>query len=426
MEASRSRSPIWTVTPPSRSGSTAVRELDRRAGHRLHLRADGRGLVGGQWCGAGDDGHDDAPMGVQLALVLARSRARSSRDAAALDEQAHEPEGPAADPAAEQLVHRRERCAERDGRAVDDAARPRAGRACPRPARGRRASRRARRPAARPRRPPPRNAGRRWSGGPSAVHHRRRTAARSARNSWPRAGAGARRSSTRRRPAGRRSARSATSARSSATARCRSASISLVARSRSRAISSRVAASRCSRRLGATFWARFRISLASRRASWRVACRSCSAASRSRRACSASLRPCSMRARRSSRVLTRPPNAIRWTIREEEHEVRRGDDDPEQVDLELRLVLGRRQRRPGARPHRHGEDVHVGHRSEVSLRWLDEDREQADDDREHAEAFGERREDDREAADLAGRIGVAADRAGGQAGRGCRCRCPGR
>ena len=34
---------------------------------------------------------------------------------------------------------------------------------------------------------------------------------------------------------------------------------------------------------------------------------------------------------------------------------------------------------------------------------------------EHAEAFGERREDDRDAADLAGGVGVAPDRGGGEA-----------
>jgi hypothetical protein len=41
----------------------------------------------------------------------------------------------------------------------------------------------------------------------------------------------------------------------------------------------------------------------------------------------------------------------------------------------------------------------------------------ADDDREDAEALGERREDDREAADLTGRVGVPPDRSGGQAGQ---------
>ena len=70
-----------------------------------------------------------------------------------------------------------------------------------------------------------------------------------------------------------------------------------------------------------------------------------------------------------------------------------------------------------------GQDVHGG---TPSRRLLDEDREQADDDRQDAEAFGERREDDRDAADLAGCVGVATDRLRGQAGRGCRCRCRGR
>ena len=62
-----------------------------------------------------------------------------------------------------------------------------------------------------------------------------------------------------------------------------------------------------------------------------------------------------------------------------------------------------------ARPGGDGQDVHGG------LGRLDEDREQTDDDREDAEALGERREDDRDAADLAGRVGVAPDRRGGQA-----------
>ena len=62
-----------------------------------------------------------------------------------------------------------------------------------------------------------------------------------------------------------------------------------------------------------------------------------------------------------------------------------------------------------ARPAGDGQDVHGG------LGRLDEDREQTDDDREDAEAFGERGEDDRDAADLAGGIGVATDRRGGQA-----------
>ena len=43
--------------------------------------------------------------------------------------------------------------------------------------------------------------------------------------------------------------------------------------------------------------------------------------------------------------------------------------------------------------------------------------EDADDDREHAEAFREGGEDDREAADLTGRVGVSTDRAARHAGQ---------
>ena len=63
-----------------------------------------------------------------------------------------------------------------------------------------------------------------------------------------------------------------------------SASISAVARTRIRSSSARVAAISASRVSWATFWARARMSFASRRASVRAATRSCSALSRSRRA----------------------------------------------------------------------------------------------------------------------------------------------
>src|SRR5262249_6391349 len=46
---------------------------------------------------------------------------------------------------------------------------------------------------------------------------------------------------------------------------------------------------------------------------------------------------------------------------------------------------------------------------------VDEDRQQADDDRQHAESFGEAGKDDREAADLAGSVRVAPDGTGGEA-----------
>ena len=59
-------------------------------------------------------------------------------------------------------------------------------------------------------------------------------------------------------------------------------------------------------------------------------------------------------------------------------------------------------------------------------RTLDEDGQQADDDREDAEAFGERREDDRQAADLRRRRRGCARSPRRRGRRGCRCRCPGR
>ena len=95
---------------------------------------------------------------------------------------------------------------------------------------------------------------------------------------------------------------------------------------------------------------------------------------------------------------------------EEQDEVERADDHPEQVDLEQRgVALGGKLCDVLARPGGDGQDFHD------DLGRLDEDREQADDDREDAEAFGEGREDDRDAADLAGRVGVAADGGGRQA-----------
>jgi len=74
-----------------------------------------------------------------------------------------------------------------------------------------------------------------------------------------------------------------------------SASISAVARSFKRVISSRVAARSCSAALGGDPLARLRISLASRRASWRGGEALLLGRLASRRACSASLSPCSIR-----------------------------------------------------------------------------------------------------------------------------------
>src|SRR3990172_1900519 len=55
-------------------------------------------------------------------------------------------------------------------------------------------------------------------------------------------------------------------------------------------------------------------------------------------------------------------------------------------------------------------------RAPVPLRLCDEDRQDADDDGEHAEAFRERREDDREATNLSCRVRVTPDRAARHAG----------
>ena len=103
--------------------------------------------------------------------------------------------------------------------------------------------------------------------------------------------------------------------------------------------------------------------------------------------------------------------------REEQQEVGRGDDDLEQVHLEERpgFRLGRQADDLTPELGRDGEQVHDVFSVPGRLRGLDEDREQADDDREDAEALGEGREDDRDTADLSGRVGVATDGRGRQA-----------
>ena len=93
--------------------------------------------------------------------------------------------------------------------------------------------------------------------------------------------------------------------------------------------------------------------------------------------------------------------------------------DPEQVDLE-----------PGAAPPASWASWIVGRPAPAEtprgradarcllLGLLDEDGEDADDDREHAEAFGEGgAEDDLEAADLAGGVRVTPDRLRGETGQ---------
>ena len=245
---------------------------------------------------------DDALAGVVEAAELRRD-ARQLLDPAAPEQQHDEVEDRAADDRAEgRLGHRRRGVSSGDGRVGEHAARPSASatigagqrpapRARPRPCRR----------AGRPGRRPPRSGGRRSSrraiSSFDSVRRPRSRRNSSTRRRW--------RSSvivspTTGRPPAR--ARSATSARSSAIARSFSASISAAARTRSRSSSSRVAAMSASRVSWATFWARARISFASRRASPSVATRSGSAFSRSRRACSASSGParCAPCGRRAS------------------------------------------------------------------------------------------------------------------------------
>ena len=98
---------------------------------------------------------------------------------------------------------------------------------------------------------------------------------------------------------------------------------------------------------------------------------------------------------------------------EEQDERRARDDDPEQVDLErfrsrLAALSCERGGLTGAVTDE-GEDLH-------GRRLRGEDREETDDDREHAKALGEGRQDDGETADLPRCVRVAADRAARHAG----------
>ena len=69
-----------------------------------------------------------------------------------------------------------------------------------------------------------------------------------------------------------------------------------------------------------------------------VVMRSCSAFSRSLRACSASLRPCSIFDLALASIVDTGLNANDQMSDEEQDEVERADDHPEQVDLEQRRV----------------------------------------------------------------------------------------
>ena len=119
MEASRSRSPIWTVSPPRSAGSIAVRRstVDPAiASTRVRIAAVSS-LVSG--AARGDRGHHDPAMRVELALELL-AHARQVADPATLDEQAHEPQRARTDPGLEQRRDHPEALGQRDGGTVDD------------------------------------------------------------------------------------------------------------------------------------------------------------------------------------------------------------------------------------------------------------------------------------------------------------------
>ena len=108
---------------------------------------------------------------------------------------------------------------------------------------------------------------------------------------------------------------------------------------------------------------------------------------------------------------------------EEDQEVEGADDDPEQVDRQAAAASTLFRSEDRGIPEEAAGDGEQVHHVLLWPRLLDEDGEQADHDREHAKAFRERGEDDGEAADLGGCVGVAADGGGRHAARGCRCRC---
>ena len=167
MEASRSRSPIWTVSPPRSAGSTSVRRstVDPAiASTRVRISAVSS-VVRGTALVTVATTMPRWALSWRLNCSLTPVQVAGT---AALDEQAYEPQRAGGGPGPRAAGHHREALGRGNGRAVDDAARPRAGRGCRPRSRGRRASRRARRRAGRPRRPPPRSARAAWWGVPSA------------------------------------------------------------------------------------------------------------------------------------------------------------------------------------------------------------------------------------------------------------------
>src|SRR5439155_24935861 len=214
------------------------------------------------------------------------------------------------------------------------------------------------------------------------------------------------------------SARSATSLRSSASARCFSAAISSAARTRIRSSSSRVAAMSASRVSWATFWARARMSFDSRRASARVASRSCSAVSRSRFACSASRRPCSMRSRREARrPLTCLPNA-RYRIVANTMKLAEATTIQKKLIARPPPAASAAAATPPAASGAVSANRFMAGRpgyypASSGCGGLEDDGQDRDHDREDAEPFSERRAEDELGSDLGCRVRVPAD------GRGC-------
>src|SRR5215210_883398 len=387
-------------------------ELDGRARHRTESLLEGHRLVGGQRRRARDDRRNDAVVTVEEPAVLGRDL-RHEVEAAALRKQPDEVLHRRSDAGAEQLVDRRLPLGVRTRRVVDDADDPLVadeggdGREVLAPRVDRAialgelegslgvAARRRRRSRHQPVRPSVVAASRRNS----STSRRCRASVIVSPTTLP---AAAR-------------ARSATSARRSASARCFSASMSAVARSRIRSSSCRVAAMSASRVSWATRWARLMMSFASRRASCSAASRSCSAASRSRRAWSASSRPCAIRARRSASMpLTLFPNA--WYSR-----TAKTMKFSAATMTQKKLIW-----RPAAAGSSAASATVVpvapprtARRSTLRtpLALLQDESEDRDDDREHAEAFGERRAEDELGANGGRRVRVAADCGRGEAGQ---------
>src|SRR4029079_10343867 len=151
----------------------------------------------------------------------------------------------------------------------------------------------------------------------------------------------------------------------------------------------------------ATFWARARISLASRRASVSAVMRSCSAFSRSRRACSASLSPCSILDLRSVSMAVTGLSANAQISAKKRMKL-------SALTITQNRLIWNSAASPSAASCATWWPAPVA-MARTSISLLDEDREEADDDRKNAEAFCEGSEDDRDAADLSGRVRVAAD-----------------